>query len=439
MIVQYFLLTLKLPLTLCLCQVNIMVEKMSPFESLTLPNGSKIKNRIAKAAMEENMADEAHGPSTALMNLYKAWADGGAGLILSGNVMIDRRAMTGPGGVVLEDASNLDAFRMWARTGMANGAQMWLQLNHPGRQMMKNMGQETFAPSAVALDLGKHSKLFPLPRAMTESDIRDVIERFGKAAWFAETAGFSGVQIHAAHGYLISQFLSPLTNRRDDKWGGSLENRARLLLETVREVRSVVAPAFSVAVKLNSADFQRGGFDAEDAKHVVEMLNGLGVDLVELSGGSYEAPAMQGSARDGRTLEREAYFLEFAKDIAAVAKMPVMVTGGIRRMEVVQKVLDNGVAMAGIGTALAIRPDLPEIWRQGADPRPELRPIRWKSKALASLATMAVVKHHLRRLSRQLSPVQDVSPVKALLISQFETARRARKYRQWMASRRPST
>ncbi|MBA8877241.1 NADH:flavin oxidoreductase/NADH oxidase family protein [Phyllobacterium myrsinacearum] len=407
---------------------------MSPFESLTLPNGSIIPNRIAKAAMEENMADAAHAPSPALLKLYKAWADGGAGLILTGNVMIDRRAMTGPGGVVLEDESNLAAFRTWARTGQAKGAQMWVQLNHPGRQMMKGMGQETLAPSVVALDLGKHSKLFPVPKAMTEHDIHAIILRFANAAKIAETAGFAGVQIHAAHGYLISQFLSPRTNRRDDIWGGSLENRARLLLETVREVRAVVSPDFSVAVKLNSADFQRGGFDADDAKRVVEMLNDENVDLVELSGGSYEAPAMQGSARDGRTLNREAYFLEFAKDIAAIARMPVMVTGGIRRMEIVQTVLDSGVAMAGIGTALAIRPDLPVIWQQGTDPRPELPPIHWKNKVLASLASMAVVKYQLARLSMDRAPVPKVSPVKALLISQFKTARLVRKYRRWMTS-----
>ncbi|MFN5041669.1 MAG: NADH:flavin oxidoreductase/NADH oxidase family protein, partial [Bradyrhizobium sp.] len=291
---------------------------MSPFEPLTLPNGSSIPNRIAKAAMEENMADARHFPSAELLRLYQAWADGGAGLIITGNVMIDRHAMTGPGGVVLEDGTELEPFRNWARIGRARGAQIWMQLNHPGRQMMKNLGQQTLAPSAVALDLGKHSNLFAMPRAMTEQDIDEVIGRFVSAARLAERAGFSGVQIHAAHGYLLSQFLSPLTNRRTDGWGGPLENRARLLIETVKAVRASVSPGFSVAVKLNSADFQRGGFDAADAKSVVEMLNALSVDLVELSGGSYEAPAMQGDARDGRTLAREAYFLDFARDVAAV-------------------------------------------------------------------------------------------------------------------------
>lgn len=407
---------------------------MSPFQSLVLPNGTIVPNRIAKAAMEENMADAEHLPSAGLLRLYQAWAEGGAGLIITGNVMIDRRAMTGPGGVVLEDASRLEAFRNWARIGRANGAQMWMQLNHPGRQMMSNLGQQTWAPSAVPLDLGKHSKLFATPKAMTEHDIDEVIARFANAARLAEQAGFSGVQIHAAHGYLIGQFLSPLTNRRTDRWGGPLENRARLLIETVKAVGAAVSSGFSVAVKLNSADFQRGGFDAADAKTVVGMLNALPVDLVELSGGSYEAPAMQGVARDGRTLAREAYFLEFARDIAAVASMPVMVTGGIRRIGVVQQVLDSGIAIAGIGTGLALRPDLPRAWRNGEDPRPELAPITWKSKPLASLATMAVVKSQLRRLSRGRKADPRVSPFVALLVTQLRTALLTRKYRRWMAA-----
>ncbi len=406
---------------------------MSPFEKLLLPNGTVIPNRIAKAAMEENLADAGHGPSKGLLHLYRAWAEGGAGLILTGNVMVDRRAMTGPGGVVLEDASRLDAFREWARVARSRGAQAWLQLNHPGRQVMKNMGQESWAPSAIPLDLGKHSKLFASPKAMSERDILEVITRFATAARLGEQAGFSGVQIHAAHGYLLSQFLSPLVNRRTDRWGGSLENRARVLIDTVHAVREVVSPGFSVAVKLNSADFQRGGFDAADAREVVTMLNALPVDLVELSGGSYEAPAMQGSTRDNRTLAREAYFLEFAHDIAAAARMPLMVTGGIRRIAVVEEVLNSGVAMAGIGTALALRPDLPNAWRNGEDPRPEIPPITWKSKPMASLAAMAIVKFQLSRLSRDRKPRPRVSPLIALIVSQLRTARLTRKYRRWMA------
>src|SRR3990167_9455208 len=297
---------------------------MTAFQPLQLPNGTTVFNRIAKAAMEENLADASQGPSAELLQLYQAWAEGGAGLLLTGNVMVDRRAMTGPGGVVLEDERQLDKFREWARIGRAQGAQFWMQINHPGRQMQANLGQQTVAPSAVALELGGLSKMFPVPKALDEA-----------------------------------------------------ENRARLLLEVVKAVRALLAPSFCVAVKLNSADFQRGGFDAADAKRVVQLLNPLDVDLVELSGGSYEAPAMQGDARDGRTLAREAYFLEFAGEIAAAATMPVMVTGCIRRLPVVEQVLASGVAMAGIAAALAIDPALHRQWQAGQHSSAELPPIRW--------------------------------------------------------------
>ncbi|WP_176594319.1 NADH:flavin oxidoreductase/NADH oxidase family protein [Sphingobium sp. EM0848] len=412
---------------------------MTLFSPLTLPNGAVIPNRIAKAAMEENMADDDHAPSHDLIRLYRAWAEGKAGLIITGNVMVDARAMTGPGGVVLEDDRHLDRFRAWAKAARSGSGHVWMQINHPGRQMPTGLGQETLAPSPVAIDLGAQSKLFPAPRAMTSADIADVERRFIETALLAERAGFTGVEVHAAHGYLLSQFLSPLTNRRQDRWGGSLENRVRLLVDIVRGVRAAVSPGFAVSVKLNSADFQRGGFSPEDARAVIEMLAPLGVDLVELSGGSYEAPAMMGSSRDERTLAREAYFLEFARDIAVVATMPLMVTGGIRRRKVAETVIDSGIAMAGIATALAIEPDLPRHWRNGRTDAPMLRPIRWKNKPLAATAHMSAVKYQLSRLSRGRRPRPGVSPIWALILSQFDGKKRARQYREWIRRRAADT
>lgn len=406
---------------------------MTLFSTLKLPNGATIPNRIAKAAMEENMADADHAPSDALIRLYRAWGEGGAGLIITGNVMIDARAMTGPAGVVLENDRYLDRFRTWAKVSRQSGAQVWMQINHPGRQMPAGLAQQTLAPSAIALDLGKQSGMFPMPRAMTADDIADVVHRFAATSVLAERASFTGVEIHAAHGYLLSQFLSPLANHRTDQWGGSLENRARLLLDIVRAVRAAVSPGFAVAVKLNSADFQRGGFSPEDARSVVQMLAPLGVDLVELSGGSYEAPAMMGSSRDERTLAREAYFLEFAREIAEVAAMPLMVTGGIRRRAVAQAVVDSGVAMAGIATAIAIRPDLPNRWRQGGDDAPALKPITWKNKPLASSAHMSAVRYQLARLSHGRRTNAKVSPLWALITAQVEAKRQAKQYRRWIA------
>src|SRR5471030_2875703 len=191
--------------------------------------------------MEENMADASQGPSDALVRLYASWAQGEAGLLLTGNVMVDHRAMTGPGGFVLENGKQLDKFRSWAQAGRVNGAQIWLQINHPGRQMQANLGQQTWAPSAVGLELGRASKMFAVPRAMNEEQIVEVVARFARTAQLSEQAGFTGAEIHAAHGYLLSQFLSPITNTRADRWGGSLENRARLLLDIVKAVREAVS------------------------------------------------------------------------------------------------------------------------------------------------------------------------------------------------------
>jgi 2,4-dienoyl-CoA reductase-like NADH-dependent reductase (Old Yellow Enzyme family) len=407
---------------------------MTLFEPLVLPNGGVIPNRLCKAAMEENMCTDDHTPSAAHSRLYKSWAEGGAGLILSGNVMIDRRALTGPGGVVLESNRHLDSFREWARIGRSNGGQFWLQINHPGRQMQASLGQETVAPSSVPLEIGALSRLFPVPREMTEDDIQDVIRRFAAASSLAEEAGFSGVEIHAAHGYLLSQFLSPRTNRRTDRWGGTLANRARLLIEVVKAVRAVVSPSFCVGVKLNSADFQRGGFDLADARGVLEMLNGLPVDLVELSGGSYEAPAMQGDSRDGRTLAREAYFLEFAKDMVAAARMPLMVTGGIRRREVAESVLASGISVVGMASALALEPSLPKRWQRTEDVNPQLRPITWKYKTLAAQAYMSSIKYQLRAVSLGKVTKPNVSPLRALIVERLDAVKRARQYRRWMAA-----
>ena len=405
------------------------------FAPLRLPCGAVLPNRLAKAAMEENMAETNQLPGKALLNLYRQWAQGGSGLLITGNVMIDGSAMTGPGGVVLEQGSDLGPFRDWAQAGKSHGGQLWMQLNHPGRQTYAKLGGKRLAPSPVALEMGKHSALFGQPKAMDESDIAEVIRRFATSAKLAEQAGFDGVQIHAAHGYLLSQFLSPLSNQRTDRWGGSVENRARLLVEVIHAVRAAVQPGFAVAVKLNSADFQRGGFDDADALAVLHMLNPLPVDLLELSGGSYESPAMQGRTADGRTLAREAYFLEFAAKLATVAQMPLMTTGGIRRRAVAEQVLAQGMAMVGMGTALAIEPNLPAQWQTGQNSVAELPAVEWKDKVMSAVATMALIRRQLQRLGHNRRPKPNSSPALALLLDQLRLAGLTRRYRRWLAQR----
>lgn len=403
------------------------------FEPLRLPNGSVLPNRLAKAAMEENLADADHAPGERLLQLYRSWAEGGVGLIITGNVMIDQNALTGPGAVILQDDSALPRFAAWAAAARSHGAQAWLQLNHPGRQMYAAMGQPVIGPSAIAVSIPGLNSMFRQPRAMNEADISDVIERFGESAALAQRAGFSGVEIHAAHGYLLSQFLSPLSNRRRDRWGGSLANRARLLLEVVRTVRAAVAPEFCVAVKLNSADFQRGGFEPGDAAQVLTMLKGCGVDLVELSGGSYEAPAMQGHSGDARTLAREAYFLSFAQELVGKASMPLMLTGGIARSAVARQVIDSGVAVAGMATALALEPALPLLWRDGGESTLALPAVRWKNKTLAAAARTSLVKAQLDRISLSRPPRPRLSPLWQFLKGQVCNSVQTRTYRRWLA------
>lgn len=402
------------------------------FSPLVLPNQTVLPNRLAKAAMEESLCNAEHAPSDGLIRLYERWADGECGLIITGNVMVDRHALTGPSCVILESDRNLDRFEKWAAAAKRKSAQVWMQINHPGRQMMANLGQQALAPSPIRVDIPGLKGAFSAPRAMSVNEIEGVIRRFVNTAMLAQRAGFDGVQIHAAHGYLISQFLSPLTNHRTDSWGGSLENRARLLLDTVKAVRAKVSPNFVVAVKLNSADFQKGGFTLEEASEVMRWLNPLGVDLVELSGGSYENPAMRGYVTEESTAAREAYFLTFAKQLTEVAQMPLMVTGGIRRLDIARQVIADGISMVGMATALASHPDLPKRWRTGdVIDAPEVR-VTWSHKAFASAAVSAVVKAQLERLGKGLDASTRPSPTQALFFDQINTSLRARCYRKWI-------
>lgn len=400
------------------------------FSEITLPSGLTLKNRLVKAAMEENLANSDQVPDESLFNLYQAWANGGVGLIITGNVMVDHLAMTGPGGVALEADTDLSSFKKLAEVAKQNDTKIWMQINHPGRQVFKKMGGKVLSPSDVALDMGKHSGLFSKPKAMTVEEINDVIERFTVTAKKAKEAGFDGVEVHAAHGYLIAQFLSPLTNKRSDDWGGSLENRARLLIEVIKSVKAACGNDFSIAVKLNSADFQRGGFDVEDAAQVVKMLEPLNIDLVELSGGSYEAPAMQGRTADSRTLAREAYFLEFAANIAKQSNIPIMTTGGIKRLPVAQQVLDSGVQMVGMASALAFNPGLPNHWQSVPGIVGTIPQVSWKDKTLSGLANMALVKRQLRLLGQGKEVKLDASPIFSLITDQIRAAKLTKRYRK---------
>ncbi|MDT7608722.1 MAG: hypothetical protein QOG96_3225 [Pseudonocardiales bacterium] len=333
---------------------------------LRLGNGVTLPNRIAKAATSEHLATRHGAPTRQLTEVYRQLAGTGAGLLISGNVMVDGSALEAHRNVVIEDERFLPALRDWAAATAGTDTKFILQLSHPGRQTMRGLSvagrrQDVVSASAVPLAIsGASRRMFTPPRALTEAEILALIDRFGTAARVAASAGFDGVELHAAHGYLFSQFLSPLVNQRQDRWGGSLENRMRLLLDTVRAVRAATPESFLLAVKLNSADFQRGGFDAEDALTVAKALQAEGVGLIEVSGGTYENAAMiSGSPKRASTAAREAYFLEFAERFARELTVPIMLSGGFRtRQGMIEALRGGAVDLIGLARPLAHEPDL---------------------------------------------------------------------------------
>ncbi len=364
-------------------------------QPFTLPNGVVIKNRICKSAMSETLGDSAGAPTAQLARLYQAWADGGVGLCVTGNVMIDHRALGEPGNVVIEDARHMAALKAWANAAKSNQTQCWVQLNHPGKQSPKGLNAQTVAPSAVPFrpDL---QAFFATPRELTTAQVLELIERFGRAASVVKQAGFTGVQIHGAHGYLVSQFLSPLHNLRTDDWGGTPEKRRRFVLAVYRAMRHAVGPAFPVGIKLNSADFQRGGFSEEESLDTIRALADAGIDLIEISGGTYEAPAMTGvKTRDQpvkhSTRQRESYFLAFAEKARKIVKTPLVVTGGFRTAAgMAQAVRSGAVDMVGLARALAMEPDLPNKLLLGKDAAYQVKPITTGIKAIDKMGILEI-------------------------------------------------
>ncbi|KAA3639076.1 MAG: NADH:flavin oxidoreductase, partial [Bacteroidetes bacterium] len=254
----------------------------------TLPCGATLKNRLVKAAMTERIGDRKNQAVKEHDHLYETWANSGAGLLITGNVIIDRTHLESACNVVFDDQTNIDKLRSWAEAGKKHDTHIWVQISHGGRQTNMVNAFRPKAPSAVRL---KKLGLFGKPKSMTEADIQAVIDGFVNGAVIAQKAGFTGIQIHSAHGYLLSQFLSPITNRRTDQWGGSIENRSRLLLTIIQLVRKEVGPEFAISVKLNSSDFQKGGFTEEESLEVIKKLDQAGIDLLEISGGTYDKVA----------------------------------------------------------------------------------------------------------------------------------------------------
>jgi 2,4-dienoyl-CoA reductase-like NADH-dependent reductase (Old Yellow Enzyme family) len=320
--------------------------------------GKTAQNRFLKAAMTERLSSwdpkdiAARGiPSDGLINVYKRWGEGEFGNILTGNIMIHPEHLEAPGNPIVPpdapfEGKRFEAFKKLGAEAKAHGSLIYGQLSHPGRQVPENVQPNPVSASDIQLD-SRMGMTFGKPRPLSKEEIKTIVDQFAYAAEYLYKAGYDGVQLHGAHGYLLAQFLSPNTNRRTDEYGGSLENRSRIIFEIAQEIRKRVPKSFSLAIKINSVEFEDKGFDTEDCKKLCQNLEKNEFDWVELSGGTYQSLAF--AHKRESTKKREAFFLDFAEVIVpALKKTKVYVTGGLRSAKAMVDALKT---VDGIGLA----------------------------------------------------------------------------------------
>ncbi|MEM9795819.1 MAG: oxidoreductase [Pseudomonadota bacterium] len=329
------------------------------FRPLTLPCGAVLRNRLVKSAMSDSLGDGRGDPGPNQARLYERWAQGGVAASIIGEVQGDPHVAEKPGNLVLHDASDTARFAALTRAGRMDGAHLWAQLGHAGAMTHAETGVPK-GPSALDLPGLRCA-------ALTDAEIAALPSTFAQTAKRAIALGFSGVQVHAAHGFLLSQFLSPLFNRRTDEYGGTLTNRMRLLQQVIAAVRTSVGPDVPVALKLNATDQLDGGFAEDEALEVIAALSDAKLDLIDISGGTYFPGAASASDRSAGG----AYFLDFARRAGQVTEVPLMLTGGFKtRAQVLDVLADGIVDVIGLARALVLDPDLPGRWKttDGGDP-----------------------------------------------------------------------
>lgn len=329
-------------------------QNSPPARPLTLPCGATLKNRIAKSAMSDSLGDGAGNPTEDQIRLYERWAKGGLALSVIGEVQGSPHFAEKPGNLILNSHSDRDRFERLAKAGASDNAQIWPQLGHAG------------AMADAPISTPKGPSALDLPGltcgALSLDEIHALPAEFARTADFAKQLGFGGVELHAAHGFLLSQFLSPLFNRREDSYGGPLQNRMRLLLEVISAVRKAVGSEFPVGIKLNATDQLEGGFAEDESLEVIAALDETGTDLIDISGGTYFPGAASSSDRAGSG----PYFLEFAARARAMTDIPLMVTGGFKTLAQAESAIADGTAdIVGLARALVIDPELPSCWLSG--------------------------------------------------------------------------
>lgn len=325
-------------------------------------SGKTAPNRFLKAAMTERISSwdpknlPARGiPSANLIHVYKRWGEGSVGTILTGNIMIEFDQLEAAGNPIIPRSEapkgeRFEAFQKLAAAAKAHGSLVIGQVSHPGRQVPENIQPHPISASDVQLEGHPMGLTFAKPRPANNDDIENVIEGFAHAAEYLHAAGYDGIELHGAHGYLLAQFLASTTNKRTDKYGGSLENRSRLIMEIAKRIHTRVPKDFILSIKINSVEFQKGGFSPEEARTLCAALEENEFDFVELSGGTYEEPAF--THRRDSTRAREAFFLEFAEQIVTPLKQTrTYVTGGFRTVGAMVNALHT---VDGIGLARPI-------------------------------------------------------------------------------------
>lgn len=368
-------------------------------QSFQLPCGLKLSNRIVKAALEESLGSGDHQPNKYIYRLYEQWAKSSFGLILTGNVQVDARY---PGlmtdlMIINKEQIDLEKWARYAKACQSHGTPAIVQICHAGRQSpigKRPFRQPTIAPSAIPMSLGENliartvqRFLIGTPKEISGEEIDEAVQKFVDTAEIMCKAGFAGVEIHGSHGYLVSSFLSPKTNRRTDQYGASAKDRMRFLFRIIDGIRAIVPSSFAVGVKLNSADFSTGGLTEEEAQDQIHWIHEHGgIDFIEISGGTYEAPAMMGnknSIRSERTQQREAYFLEFAAKVRDITSIPLIVTGGFRsRIGMNDAVRSNACDLVGIGRPICLQFDLPRTLLDRTIPDQEARAIAYEIRGL---------------------------------------------------------
>lgn len=327
----------------------------------------EIKNRFVRSATAEGASDETGAIRDELFGIYRDLAKGDVGLIITGHAYVqpNGRCSTNQMGIYKDEfIPGLEDLASAAHSETPD-CMVAVQIAHAGRQAAKMSVSDPVAPSVVT-----DTRTSITPREMTEAEIEECIDSFADAAERAKEARFDGVQIHGAHGYLISSFNSPYTNRRDDKWGGSLENRMRFLMETYRSIRAKVGDDFPVFVKLNAEDFLDGGIEIDESVQIARTLAEEGIDAIEISGSMYESYPGKGTARTRiRKPEQEAYFLPYAEEVKkAAGDVPVILVGGMRSVPIMEKIVKEGMAdFISMSRPLIREPDLPARIRDGKE------------------------------------------------------------------------